>query len=77
MDVRKQIITGTTKVVSRNQHNTEQYRKKVKDQLRVNIVEKGQSVESNQHLVDRFYGAKPQGLTSMQQALLDAAGEES
>jgi hypothetical protein len=60
-------------VLNRNKKNTDEYKKKLKEQIRTNIVDKGQSVKANQGIIDRFYNATPKPLTQMQQALLEAS----
>ena len=73
MDVRKEIKKQITKIQRTNEARTKSYKAKVKEQIRVNIVEKGQTKEKNEHLIRKFYNAKPKQLTTMQLALLEAA----
>lgn len=72
MDVTKEIKKIIRKTEQQNKSRTDAYKKKLKEEIRVNLLEKKQSVEKNQHLIDRYYRAKPQTLTAMQQALLEA-----
>ena len=73
MNTKKQIKKAISKVERANANRTEAYKKRLKEKIRVNLHEKKQSKEDNQVLIDRFYSAKPQQLTQMQQALLEAA----
>ena len=72
MNIRQQINKSINKIQRNNKSRTDAYKKRLKEQIRVNIQEKGQSIDSNQVLVNRFYDAKEQPLTQMQTALLEA-----
>lgn len=73
MDIRKYIKKAIGKIEARNASRTKGYKKKLKEQIRVNLLEKKESVDSNKGLIRRYYNAKPQPLTQMQQALMEAA----
>lgn len=71
-EIKKHITQSVEKVRKRNQSNTDKYKERLLGQIRVNLLEKKQSVKANQGLIDRYRGATPQPLTQMQEALLGA-----
>lgn len=73
MNVKSEIKKAISKAERANTNRTVAYKKRLKEQIRVNIQEKNQSVQSNKGLIDRYYSAKVQPLTQMQVALLEAA----
>lgn len=72
MDITKEIKKKISKINHINESKSEAYKKKLLEDIRVNLLVKKQPIEANQHLVDRYRGVKPQPLTTMQQALQDA-----
>jgi Txe/YoeB family toxin of Txe-Axe toxin-antitoxin module len=72
MDIRAHITDGLQKIERFNTGKTEAYKRRIKEQIRVNIHEKKQPVQANQVLIDKYYSAKPQPLTQIQEALQGA-----
>ena len=72
MDVQEHIKNAINKVERINADRTLEYKKKLKEQIRVNLLEKKESIQNNQGLIQRYYSAKPQPLTYMQEAMLQA-----
>jgi hypothetical protein len=69
MNIRKQIKDNLTRIRRNNEQRTKKYKQSLLKQLDENINKKKQSVQDNQGLINRYHGAKPQGLTQMQQAM--------
>lgn len=71
MNIKKEIHSQLKKVRKRNDSNVERTKKKIRENLRVNLLEKKESIQANQGLILRHQNAKPKQLTVMQQALME------
>lgn len=71
MNTRKEISKALAKVHGINKKRTESYKNGIKNTITENL-KKGQTVEENQVLVDRYYSAKTKELSQMQEAMQGA-----
>lgn len=71
MNIRKEIKNNLKRIERNNQARTKRYKEGIKKKIAENL-KNGQSVASNQPLINRYYSAKPQGFTQIQQAMENA-----
>lgn len=71
MDIKKQINKNLSKVQAINAKKTEAYKERIKAKI-VDNLKAGQTAEQQKPLADRYYSAKPQQFTQMQEAFQGA-----
>ena len=72
MDIKNEIKARLNVLQKSKEGKLKNYKNRLLNDIKVNIQKKGQSVQDNQVLVDRYINAKVQPLTQMQQALAEA-----
>lgn len=72
MNIKQTIKSNLTAIQRKSDARTAKYRQRLLGTLEQNLTKKGQTVEDNKGLIERYKNAKPQGLNIMQQAMKDA-----